>query len=144
MYNSAVNPLLVDRCIAARTRLLGRLVAQHFERRLRPVGITVAQLDLLATILAAGGTMRPTDIAIEIGLDASTVTRNVARLQSSGFVTAEPGGSGRETTVRLTDDGLRATRRATAAWQAAQADVRSRIGPDGEAALDLLVSRLVK
>ena len=143
MYNTRdVAELVGEECLAAKVRRVHRVVVRTYDDALRPEGLTVAQLDLLATLLDHGGVARPTDLGRWLLMDRSTVTRNVERLARLGLVESRPGQTGREIEVTVTATGRRAAGRSLRAWKRAQTEVAHRLGPDGVAALELLVDRM--
>jgi DNA-binding MarR family transcriptional regulator len=73
-------------------------------------GVTVAQAAALEA-LGAEGPMRLGDLGRRLGIAPSTLSRNLARLEASGFVRrqADPG-DGRSARVGLTAEGRRAAR----------------------------------
>ncbi len=104
--------------------------------------MTVAQLDLLATLLDHEGAARPSDLGRWLLMDRSTVTRNVERLRVLGLVGSAPGRTGREVEVSVTAAGRRLARRSLEAWKRAQGETSRLLGPDGVAALALLAERV--
>ncbi len=63
--------------------------------------------------------VRLTDLAVELGVDVSTVSRQVTHLEDRGFVvrTRDPD-DGRASKLWLTPEGAEVTRRMTEAWHA--------------------------
>ncbi|MDQ4069162.1 MAG: MarR family winged helix-turn-helix transcriptional regulator [Actinomycetota bacterium] len=129
-------------CLAAKVRRVHRVVVRIYDDALRSHGLTVAQLDLIATLLDHGGAARPSDLGRWLLMDRSTVTRNVERLRRLGLVECGPGANGREVEVRVTGEGRQLADRSLAAWEQAQGEVARLLGPDGVAALDLLTQRV--
>lgn len=143
MYNDLRTELLTEAsCHAAKARRLDRVVTRQYDRALRPAGLTVAQLDLLATLLGTPAGMRPVDLGERMQIDASTVSRDLARLSKSGLVRLGPAASRRERIAHVTPAGRRLAARAIPLWRLAQSRTARILGPDGIAALDLLASRV--
>lgn len=148
MYNgsqasAAAETLWSEPCLAAKVRRVHRVVTGGYDRALRRAGLTVAQLDLLMTLLHAEDSgRRPIDLARDLQMDRSTVSRNLERLSSRSLVAITDGETRRESKVHITSAGRRAAEAAAVAWHQAQQATRSRLGKDGLAALDLL-TRLV-
>jgi DNA-binding MarR family transcriptional regulator len=148
MYNNrpsasgAVKALWREPCLAAKVRRLHRAVVGAYDEALRPHGLTVAQLDLLMTVLAAGPRVRPVDLARDLQMDRSTLSRNLDRLEDRGLVARTSGSNARESRVAVTRAGRQAAENAAAAWFATQQATRARLGPAGLKALDLLTRRL--
>ena len=143
MYSgSDVPELVAQECLAAKVRRVHRVVVRIYDDALRAHGLTVAQLDLIATLLDRGGGVRPSDLGRSLLMDRSTVTRNVERLRRLGLVERGPGHSRREVEVRVTDEGRQLAGRSSPAWEQAQRQVAEVLGDEGVAALDLLTQRV--
>lgn len=146
MYNGlptsdAVEALWSEPCLAAKVRRVHRVITGDYDRALRGTDLTVAQLDLLVTLLQADG-RRPIDLARDLQMDRSTLSRNLERLRSRSLVSITDGETRRESQVHITAVGRRTVEAAAEAWHEAQQATRSRLGDEGVAALDLLTRRL--
>lgn len=144
MYNNltAFESLLGEQCLAATMRRAHRSLVGRYDDALRTWNLTTAQLDMLATLLTAPADMRPIDLAATMGLERSSIARNLARLQQRGVVAMQPGKNGRESRIRVTVLGRETVERAAEGWREAQRQVREQLGPDGVAALALIKVRL--
>lgn len=135
MYNKtstdAVSAIWTERCLASKVRRVHRVVVGRYDEALRPLGLTVSQLDMLMTLLGAGPDVRPIDLSRLLLMDRSTVSRNLDRLETRGLVVRTPGDSARESHVTVTPAGRRAAEGAAEAWFAAQEGTRARLGEEG-------------
>lgn len=61
------------------------------------------------------------DLAGRLGVERTTLTRNLALVSDRRFVTVTPGQDGRERVVTLTPKGWAVAEAALPAWKAAQA-----------------------
>lgn len=138
----AVEALWSQSCIAAQVRKVNRVVVGVYDEALRCRGLTVAQLDLLMSLLTTAADVRPVDLARDLNMDRSTLSRNLKRLEVRGLVELVSGRNGRESQVRVTDAGREAAEQAAEAWFEAQQSIRRRLGDQGEAALGLLTGIL--
>ena len=128
---------MAEQCVGTRISRLHRLVARRFEQALRPLGLTLPQLEVLAALTVAGRPVRPTTLADLLGAERSTVSRNLAALEAAGWiVTAQRSPTGRAMTVMITDRGTATLASAEEAWTRVQADVVDLIGVDAPATLD--------
>jgi len=144
MYNST-EPQALNRaepCYAAALRYVSRVLLGGYDDAIRESGLTIAQLDLLATVLTHNGPLRPTDLGQLMAMSRSTVTRDLARLQRDQLVTLMPGNSGRELRVAVTEQGKQAVLRALPGWATAQKNLRGRLGANGIQALLLVYEKL--
>jgi DNA-binding MarR family transcriptional regulator len=96
-----------ERLVAAIRALLRRFsVAERAD--VSCCGLTIAQAAALEA-LRLEGPQRPGALCRRLGIDASTLTRNVDRLEAAGLVTREPDPEdGRALNLDLTADGRRA------------------------------------
>jgi DNA-binding MarR family transcriptional regulator len=74
-----------------------------------------------------------------MGLDASTLTRNLAVLVDLGWVQMVPGDDGRSRRVLITDAGRAKRAEALPYWKAAQQALNQRLGEPDVAALHALL-----
>ena len=117
-------------CIADKLRLLNRIVTQLYDKALRPTGLTTSQMNILV-VVAKFGEATPVEVGNWLHLEKSTLSRNVRRLQHSGWVTIRPSGKGRTHTLKLTVKGNRALRKALPLWESAQKKAKTILGKAG-------------
>jgi DNA-binding MarR family transcriptional regulator len=94
------------------------------------------------TLLTAVPDTRPIDLARDLHMDRSTLSRNLKRLQTRGLVDVTPGNNARESRVTVTPAGRQATEQAAEVWFAAQKTTQIRLGVEGITALELLTRLL--
>jgi DNA-binding MarR family transcriptional regulator len=128
-------------CIAVRLRLLNRVVTNLYDEALRPLGLKVSQLNILV-VTARLGLARPAEVCQVLQLDASTLSRNVERMRSRGWLEAVAGEDARTQPFRLTARGRRLLERAFPAWEAAQRKAGELLGEDGLTLLGGLTRKL--
>jgi len=131
---SAAPVLPLDRaaCACAVLRRAARRASQLYDEALAPTGLRITQYSLLAN-LDRHGAVTMTELAESLGMDRTTLTRNVGPLQRDGYLSLRATGHGRTKLVTLTERGRRRLREAFPYWLAAQerfADVL-RAGPTG-------------
>ncbi len=125
-------------CTHDKLRRLMRRLAAHYDARLRLVGLKTTQYSLLARV-GALGPIRPVDLAEAMGLDASTLTRNLKPLAQAGWLVVAPGEDGRSRRVGLTDAGRDRLAQARVQWRTAQAALDDQLGPERVVALHALI-----
>jgi DNA-binding MarR family transcriptional regulator len=105
-------------CLAARktAQRLTRAYAEH----LRPHSLTAHQFSLL-TVLILAGPSTMTALADRLGVDRTTLSRNVDLSERRGLVKVRRGRDARERVVEIMAAGRAAARKALPAWRAAQA-----------------------
>src|SRR5215471_12454197 len=122
-------------CIAVRLRLLNRVVTNLYDDALRPLGLKVSQLNLLV-VAAKLGLARPAQVCDILQLDASTLSRNVDRMQAHGWLEVVPEEDARAQPFRLTPQGKRLIEKAVPAWEEAQRQASALLGDEGIALLN--------
>jgi DNA-binding MarR family transcriptional regulator len=117
-------------CACDRLRRSARAMTRFYEAPVPPVGLKATQLPILVG-LGAGGDRPVTSLADALGLDRTTLTRNLRVLEDRGLVcTAEHEDDARVRMVSLTPVGVEALGEALERWEAVQARVEARFGPD--------------
>ena len=124
-----------DGCLGVRISRLHRLVARRFEHALRPVGLTLPQLEVLA-VLMLRGSVKPAAVADALAVERSTISRNLSALEAKGWVTLETSPSGRAMSAAITDEGVDMLAAAKEAWAEAQAHVVDLVGTDVAETID--------
>lgn len=117
-------------CIAVRLRMLNRVVTNLYDDALRPLGLKVSQLNILV-VAAKLGTARPAEVCDTLLLDASTLSRNVERMQAHGWLEVVPDEDRRAQPFRLTAAGRALLTKAVPLWEKAQEQSAELIGEDG-------------
>jgi DNA-binding MarR family transcriptional regulator len=129
-------------CLGFRARLLSRIVTSVYDDSLSAVGLKVSQFSVLNAVASREDAL-PAELAKFLEMDESTLSRNVARMCARGWLRLEPGEDDRRShQIRLTDMGKALLRKSYPAWQQAQGQVAHKLGPDGVAALKLVVRKL--
>src|SRR5664279_442501 len=114
-------------CTSFRLRQLSRRVAQHYDRIVATAGLKTTQYSLLTSIVAFEP-VRPGELARAMGMDASTLTRNLQPLVAQGWAALGPGADGRTRTVTTTAAGRAKRAEAQRAWKRAQLALNERLG----------------
>ena len=132
--NSSSVDVIARTCIAARMRLLNRVVTNFYDDALRPFGLKISQVNILIAT-AKLGEARPAQVCEILQLDTSTLSRNVERMRANGWIEIVPDEQdARMQTFRLTAQGRRLIERAVPAWEAAQRQAAELLGEGGIAA----------
>ncbi len=106
-----------------------RRVTQLYDHFLADAGLRITQFGLLATLRIAQP-LSVTALAQRMAMDRTTLTRNLKPLERLGLIALAPGPDRRTRTVRLTDAGRDAVRRAAPLWRDAQAVMAEAMGAD--------------
>ncbi|MEE1925051.1 MarR family winged helix-turn-helix transcriptional regulator [Pseudomonas sp. 148P] len=131
--------MLTSTCICTHLRRAARGVSRHYDEALQGFGINVAQFSLLRHLQRLDKPSIST-LAEAMGLDRSTLGRNLKVLEAEGLVALAEGDDLRNRVVLLTEEGAQRVRSAEPAWEKAQEGLVENLG---EAQRDELV-RLLK
>ena len=118
---------VVENCVCHRTRMAARAVTRLYDDTLRSVGLRATQL---AVLVAVGGdnVVSITALAKFMGMDRSTLTRNLAPLEREGLIRVGNEGWRRSRTVEITRKGRSRLHEALPFWEKAQATLRQKLG----------------
>ncbi len=103
------------RCLCFNMRKATRAVTQAYDAALRPAGVTAPQFSLLA-MLAGHGALTLGDLAARLGMDRTTLTRNLKPLARDGRIAIRAGDDRRERVLELTRPGRRTYEAALPLW----------------------------
>jgi DNA-binding MarR family transcriptional regulator len=132
-------------CTCARLRKLSRRVTRVYDAHLAAAGLKTTQYSLLTN--AAREPRTVTDLAAEMGMDRTTLTRNLRPLVANGWVRLAIGIDSRSRIVEVTPKGIAARKSASAQWKKAQAELQATLGDrnvtDLHSAVDAALAKLV-
>ena len=132
-----------DRCICTALRQAAAQSTAHYDAVLAPSGIKVTMFRLLRRIEAAKS-ISITELAEIVGLDRSTLGRNLRVLEKQSLVESGTGKDARARRVSLTRTGQEKLREAAPLWRQAQQEFSQIIGADTLAVLDRVVDQTGK
>ena len=112
-------------CLGLAARTEAQRLTRMFDEHLRPFDITINQFTMLVTLVLAGP-QPVTRLAGRLGIDRTTLTRNVARAERRGLVRKRPGEDSREHLIEITPAGREHAAQALPAWKAAQQEAQAR------------------
>lgn len=121
---------LVATCAGCNSRLAARRITQFLDRDLSHLGLTVAQLGLMAHIAAMSDDTLGA-LAERTGLEQSTLSRNLRTLEKDGLIeVAIVETDLRRRAVWLTEAGARRLEAAIPTWRKANARLAKAISAD--------------
>ncbi len=117
-------------CLCHSLRRAARQATQIYDKAIRPAGIRATQFSLLATLEELGGTdgTTITKLADQMGMDRTTLTRNLSLAETSNWVSVRQGDDLRERVITLTSPGRRKLHEAMPLWKAAQKHALKQFG----------------
>ncbi len=114
-------------CTCFRMRRATRRMTQLYDAHLAPAGLTLPQYSLLANLERR---QRPSmhELAEVMGMDRTTLSRNLQPLRARSLVEAVAGADRRSKSLALTAAGRALWAEARPLWLAAQAEITARLG----------------
>ncbi len=129
-------------CLCLNTQRTARAMARHYDAALRPLGLTSGQFAILAALnqdvpVSIGG------LADGLGLERTTLTRNLTPLESAGLVRSDADdGDRRVRMLALTQQGRSTLAQAMPLWRAAQTEALKRLKPDSWTSVQSALAQL--
>jgi Transcriptional regulators len=117
----------VENCVCFNLRWVTRAVTQFYDAEMRRDGIRPTQGSIL-TSLGAKDSWNMAELSDWLGMDRTTLVRNLRPLQRDGFVKAVGGGRGNRVELTITGKGQKQIEKLTPAWKSAQSAVVKTLG----------------
>ena len=109
-------------CVARRLRQVNRTITRLYDEALRPHGLTVNQLNILAIVISEKQ-IRPGQLGQTLGMEKSTVSRTVDRMVRKDWLKVSPGEDSRTQLLSVTSKGRKLLLLVTPIWDNLQAGV---------------------
>ncbi len=116
-----------ENCVCFNLRRATRAVTQFYDAEIRRHGIRPTQGSILAA-LQAKDNWSMAELSDRLGMDRTTLVRNLRPLQRDGLVQASGGGHGRLVELSITNKGRKLIERLTPAWKSAQSAAVKTLG----------------
>jgi DNA-binding MarR family transcriptional regulator len=117
----------VENCTCFNLRRVTRLLTQSFDAEMRKCGIRVTQTPVLFALQARRG-WSMSELSDWLGMDRTTLVRNLRPLQREGLIKVSGGGRGSHVELGITGKGRAALAKMLPAWRSAQEKVVSTLG----------------
>jgi len=123
--------------------MAARAVTRAYDDALRPVGLRATQL---AVLVATGneGSVSIAALAKLMGMDRTTLTRNLRPLEQEGLIAVGPEGWRRSRTVEITTAGRSRLLEAFPYWERAQQTLRRNLGDQDWANVHNSLDQLIR
>jgi DNA-binding MarR family transcriptional regulator len=132
----------VDACAGWNARLAARRITSFLNRRMKDSGLSLTQFSLMAQIAAARDDTL-SELAQRIGLDQSTLSRNLQVLEGAGLIAiATDDTDARRRAVWLTEKGVQSLEAGLADWKRAHGELAKRLDPEAARRLALAAEAL--
>ena len=116
-----------ENCVCFNLRWVTRAVTQFYDAEMRRHGIRPTQGSLLAS-LQAKEIWSMAELSDWLGMDRTTLVRNLRPLQRDGLVQVGGGGRGTRVELRITAKGRKQIEKLAPAWKSAQSAVVKTLG----------------
>jgi len=116
-------------CVGFNVRKASRLLGQIYDQALKPIGLKGTQFSLLMSVAGNQGATIG-ELSQLLGMERSTLSRNVLILQKKGLVTEEEGQDRRQQKISITDSGVSVLRKALPLWQEVQERLAGELGEE--------------
>jgi DNA-binding MarR family transcriptional regulator len=132
---------VMQTCAANHTRMAARTITRAYDQALQPCGLRVTQFTILVALTKTAFDSI-TQMADQLALERSSLSRNLDRLEERGLLRMRK--DGRSHTIELTDDGAAKVEEAYPHWRAAQDAIEDAIGIDAWTDARALLRSLAK
>jgi DNA-binding MarR family transcriptional regulator len=119
--------LIYADCVCFNLRKAARITAQVYDQHLAPVGLKNTQFSLL-NVVATLGPLSITDLAGQLVMDRTTLTRNLKPVERDGLIEVVAGEDARTRHVQITTKGRKTLNKALPLWEDAQQYVLTALG----------------
>ena len=116
-----------ENCVCFNLRWVTRAVTQFYDAEMRRHGIRPTQGSILAS-LNAKDSWSMAELSDWLGMERTTLVRNLRPLQRDGFVNVVGGGRGNRVELTITTKGQKQIEKLTPAWKSAQSAVVKTLG----------------
>jgi DNA-binding MarR family transcriptional regulator len=127
-------------CFCLASRQAARRITRLYDSFMQQSGIRVTQFTILSQLMLRGE-MPIGKLASILGMERTTLTRNLTLLEQQKWISSKAGDDPRSRMVAISAQGRGMVRRGFPYWSKAQAQVGKMLGADGQAALKVLASR---
>ena len=117
----------VENCVCFNLRWVTRVVTQFYDAEMRRNGIRPTQGTILASLMARES-WKMAELSDWLGMERTTLVRNLGPLQRDGLVRADGGGRGNRVELSITAKGRKQIQKLTPAWKSAQSAVVKTLG----------------
>jgi DNA-binding MarR family transcriptional regulator len=114
-------------CMCASFRRASRVLTQHYDAAMRPLGLKATQFALLQALSLAGEVSQGR-LGEILAIDSTTLTRTLAIMERQGWVASRSGEDRRERLLSLSKDGRAQFNRALPCWEKVQQELRAQFG----------------
>lgn len=126
-------------CLCFAVRRAARSVTQRYDRALKGTGLRATQFTLLVVLSSRPEPTPLGQVAQWMGMERTTLTRNLRVLIESGYIVDSTGDDRRVRKLQLTEKGKQAALNALPQWRKAQTDLLAKLPSSARETLQGLV-----
>lgn len=126
-------------CACSQVRRTARKLSLVYDHALSRVGLTVTQYAVLMNVARARQVSR-TVLASSLGMDRTTLTRNLGPLERAKLILKAPSADRRERLLCLSAEGKRKLRASYAIWESVQSEFVRRLGAEALSAFEKVLA----
>ena len=119
----------MENCVCFNLRWVTRAVTRFFDTEVRRLGVRPTQTPILGALQAKDG-WSMAELSEWLGMERTTLVRNLRPLQREGLVQTNGGGRGGRVELAITEKGRVTLAKTVPAWRAAQDKVVAILGPE--------------
>ncbi len=116
-------------CACRKMRETSRKITRMYDEYLRPAGIKATQFTMLA-VVAGQDEATLTELAETLGMERTTLSRNLRPLERNGLIEISAEGYRRARSANITAEGISTMEKALPLWRSAQKTLKRRLGED--------------
>ena len=117
----------MENCVCFNLRWVTRAVTRFFDTEVRRLGVRPTQTPILGALQAKDG-WSMAELSEWLGMERTTLVRNLRPLQREGLVQTNGGGRGGRVELAITEKGRVTLAKTVPAWRAAQDKVVAILG----------------
>jgi DNA-binding MarR family transcriptional regulator len=117
----------MENCVCFNLRSVTRAVTRFFDAEVRRLGVRPTQTPILGALQARDG-WSMAELSEWLGMERTTLVRNLRPLQRDGLVRAKGGGRGGHVELAITEKGRATLAKTIPVWRAAQDKVVAILG----------------
>lgn len=114
-------------CINAKVRKLHHQLDAIYQARIRPFGLKGSMLSILF-LVGKNKDIHQKTLAEKLGLDQSTISRDLKKLVEKGWVRVKKGKDARFSELELSPDGFELLEEVSPVWEATHQEIEALLG----------------
>jgi len=121
---------VAEHCTCQKLRKAARIITRRYDEALKPTGIKGTQFTMLTTISIVDGDATLTDLADYMGMERTTLIRNLKPLERDGLISISAEGFRRARSAEITEKGEETLKKALPIWSSTQQILKDELGEE--------------